>query len=772
VSKKDLLRFKRRRARRGAASFENWSHGLNTVTRPAMLKDGELHECVNFRIKNGILEPRLPVKKTTSVATTSNAKIVYVKECNIGGTIYLLMIDTNSKLYYDNSGTPTLIGTLENNTATIIQYNSVAIILDGSYIKYLNNITDIKMAYDSGTGSSGYEWDNSSGVDDATLPVGDGTNTRAGFKFTTTSWTAGYTIPPTQAKVKLARIGNGYTGTDNQAIKLVVRRVSDDALMSSTDITPTAVEIPVTATMYSVTIAATDVSVQFSPNVAYYVNVEYSNGDASNYINVHCEAVLSGGVAYYYTGSYNAEVTKNPLMAIGPSEPPKGKFGAIHKNRLFVSGDPSNTNHIYYSNLTHLDWSTSDGGGYIGAVDGDGGSYEVGGLAALFNNLWIFGTEDARYMARLYGDSPSSYVVSQDFEHHSCSYNSLVNSDTSIFLASKEGLKQLIGIQEYGDIVVKPRSTRIIDRFTDYWSSAAIIGFFPRYRQIFVSMPNYWRTLVCSEIDPSISQGDELYSWSEYEFYRDILTSDAYKWTASGSGTNEYYVELAGGGDPSFTAQPDFILMDNKKLTEGTVGSLNNHEWDYGDNDTLGYSTVYIRDNSGDPDSSGVDIRNVFTPTAYSTFEDALYIGTSDGFILEFDDSNYEDFGSHQLIPRMLTKAIEFPFSQVNINKYQVTAYGKTGGKFNVNLYTDGRLRDEQKAVTHILGLDDRLTVSELTMDTEDAFYKIQPQKTILHKSTNLNCRSVLVGIDNSILSGNVFGIQRIALQYRVLEQD
>lgn len=83
------------------------------------------------------------------------------------------------------------------------------------------------------------------------------------------------------------------------------------------------------------------------------------------------------------------------------------------------------------------------------------------------------------------------------------------------------------------------------------------------------------------------------------------LVNSTYKWTASGSGTNEYYVELAGGGDPSLT-EPTSVTTDGtfNLDTNGTLGSLNAGEWDWGDNDTLGYSTVYVRlDDGADPDT-------------------------------------------------------------------------------------------------------------------------------------------------------------------------
>jgi hypothetical protein len=83
------------------------------------------------------------------------------------------------------------------------------------------------------------------------------------------------------------------------------------------------------------------------------------------------------------------------------------------------------------------------------------------------------------------------------------------------------------------------------------------------------------------------------------------LVIATYKWTASGSGTNEYYCEAAAGGDPSLTEAKCCSLNGAFTLaTNGTLGSLNASEWDWGDNDTLGYSTVYVRLADGvDPDS-------------------------------------------------------------------------------------------------------------------------------------------------------------------------
>lgn len=87
-------------------------------------------------------------------------------------------------------------------------------------------------------------------------------------------------------------------------------------------------------------------------------------------------------------------------------------------------------------------------------------------------------------------------------------------------------------------------------------------------------------------------------------------TKKTLKWTASGSGTNEYYATNIAGGDPGLTEPlvvygqlSDAAPGSETLLTNGTVGSLADHAWDWGNNDTLGFNTVYFADATGDPDT-------------------------------------------------------------------------------------------------------------------------------------------------------------------------
>lgn len=81
------------------------------------------------------------------------------------------------------------------------------------------------------------------------------------------------------------------------------------------------------------------------------------------------------------------------------------------------------------------------------------------------------------------------------------------------------------------------------------------------------------------------------------------IRSATYKWTLSGSGTAEYYLELAEGGDPGLS-EPSKVVESAIILTAGAIGALAAGEWAWDDNDTLGYDTVYVRlSGSGDPDA-------------------------------------------------------------------------------------------------------------------------------------------------------------------------
>ena len=85
------------------------------------------------------------------------------------------------------------------------------------------------------------------------------------------------------------------------------------------------------------------------------------------------------------------------------------------------------------------------------------------------------------------------------------------------------------------------------------------------------------------------------------------IRNTRWAWTVSGSGTGEYYLRTSGSANPDLP-EPTAVNQNSVAMTPGTVGSLAASEWDYGDNDSLGYSTIYVRlSDDSDPDSKAVD---------------------------------------------------------------------------------------------------------------------------------------------------------------------
>jgi len=91
----------------------------------------------------------------------------------------------------------------------------------------------------------------------------------------------------------------------------------------------------------------------------------------------------------------------------------------------------------------------------------------------------------------------------------------------------------------------------------------------------------------------------------------DLTDTATYRWTESASGTNEYYCELLAGGNPSLS-DPVYLWIDKARATEGTLGSLADEEWAYGNSGAeLGYNTVYYRSDQGDPDTLDILIEAI-----------------------------------------------------------------------------------------------------------------------------------------------------------------
>lgn len=85
------------------------------------------------------------------------------------------------------------------------------------------------------------------------------------------------------------------------------------------------------------------------------------------------------------------------------------------------------------------------------------------------------------------------------------------------------------------------------------------------------------------------------------------IRTAALKWTQSPTGgTGTFYVDLIAGGDPAL-ADPTVVREGGQDMTRGAIAALKSGQFAYGNIDTLGFSTVYVRlSDLADPDSKAL----------------------------------------------------------------------------------------------------------------------------------------------------------------------
>lgn len=79
------------------------------------------------------------------------------------------------------------------------------------------------------------------------------------------------------------------------------------------------------------------------------------------------------------------------------------------------------------------------------------------------------------------------------------------------------------------------------------------------------------------------------------------LRSSKYKWTVTGT-AGEYYLELAGGGDPGIP-DPYTLQLNGTTVVAGAAGSLAAGEWDYGASGAGFNTVIYRTSGTADPDT-------------------------------------------------------------------------------------------------------------------------------------------------------------------------
>lgn len=103
-----------------------------------------------------------------------------------------------------------------------------------------------------------------------------------------------------------------------------------------------------------------------------------------------------------------------------------------------------------------------------------------------------------------------------------------------------------------------------------------------------------------------------------------------WSWTLSGSGTSEYYLRTNTGANPTYPS-PVGVVENGTAMTLGSLGSLSAGEYAFGNNDSLGYSTLYVRlTDSTDPDTKANTFLDVESGTNIVHMQDCYFHGVND----------------------------------------------------------------------------------------------------------------------------------------------
>jgi hypothetical protein len=127
----------------------------------------------------------------------------------------------------------------------------------------------------------------------------------------------------------------------------------------------------------------------------------------------------------------------------------------------------------------------------------------------------------------------------------------------------------------------------------------------------------------------------DISSFQHGDVERYVIGGD-WSWTLSGSGTNEYYLRTNASANPTFPS-PVGVVENGTAMSAGSLGSLAAGEYAFGNNDSLGYSTLYVRlTDSTDPDSktekyldveSGTNILHVYDTYFHGVQDEDTHIG-------------------------------------------------------------------------------------------------------------------------------------------------
>ena len=155
-----------------------------------------------------------------------------------------------------------------------------------------------------------------------------------------------------------------------------------------------------------------------------------------------------------WDGSSYSQVTGDLV----PSAP---KYNELFASHLFLAGDSSNPNKIYFSApLSDPDFSPAAGAGVINV------GFEITAIKSFRDQLYIFGTNSIK---KLTGTSVADFVLSDVTKNLGCiSSDSVVEFNGEILFLSPDGIRPVTGTERIGDIELGTLSKPVQSIFEAY----------------------------------------------------------------------------------------------------------------------------------------------------------------------------------------------------------------------------------------------------------------------------------------------------------------
>jgi len=556
-------------------NFDRLVMGVNKAKSFKQLDQRELSEALNFYYNGaGRLVSRPGLSRYSTAATLLGSPIRAMENVPIaavstygaatyGGSPYgagnamlrTILADDARRLYYlDAAGAPQRIGGsyVADASICIRSFAGKAVIMDGGYLKYYDG-TNFNLAYDDGDG--GYLVNNSTLASQATRSLYSGAATIDGTTFTTPAFGSGFTVPLTRVKAMLACVG---VPTGNVIAKIYATSggaPTGSALASSVARDVSVISTTAALVEFSFSAAST---INMQPGTTYFIGIEFTGGDSSNYITL---ARNNAGTAeYYYSGSAWTAGSGTPLMAISPGLPPKAEYGVVVAHRLWIKSAET-PGRAWYSNAdTIFDWSTVNGSGWLGVVDDNANTYAIGAMVPHYSDLFIFGTAELPYLARIIGlnDGPEAFVSQLLTEQLPADPLTALSTGNSIMLTNGDNCYSLGGVSGYGDVRLSPEGDPVLPDIQARYDSRATAIYDPGLGLYLLALNGNSTVLACHTKYPmQADNGDILHPWTEWKFSG--ITP-----TAWGYWDNTLHV----GGSDGYIYKLDTVAADNGSLPD------------------------------------------------------------------------------------------------------------------------------------------------------------------------------------------------------------